>query len=84
MENKWRSIGLTLGVKAKYLDEVSAAFQGDPRKCLEAVVNAWLRGEYMSENSDPPSWRKIVWALADSAGADNPRYAAYIATDYKG
>lgn len=71
----WKQIGQTLKVDV-------SAIHGDPSLCLLQVVAAWLRGETRLE--DPPSWWRVVWAVADKLGGNKYRQAREIALRYKG
>ena len=63
---KWRAIGQTLTVSDADLTAFDSRFSGDSSLCLLQVVASWLRGQ--KRFLDPPSWWRLVWAVADPQG----------------
>ena len=55
-------------------------------KCLIAVINSWLSGNYHMERdgSNAPSWWKIVDIVADDIGGADPNQAKSIAQSWQG
>ena len=79
---KWQAVGQTLTVPDDDLDGFSTRFRGDPKLCLLHTMAAWLNGR--KRLADPPSWWRVVWAIADPLGGDKPRVAASIAAKFRG
>lgn len=78
----WLAIGQTLTVPDSELNIINFKFKGYPKLCLLHMIVAWLRGN--SKLEEPPSWWRLVWAIADRHGGDNPLKAKYIAAKFKG
>ena len=74
MEAKWKEIGQVLRVRD--LNDITAD------SGLLQVVASWLKR--YTRLSDPPSWWRVVWAVADQQGGDSSQSARSIAKKYKG
>ena len=76
----WRNLCLVLGISDDDLAaiEQSRIAQGSD-DCLREGLSRWLRGGY-----GRPTWRKVVDAVANSAGGDYYALALDIAEKYKG
>ena len=79
---KWRAIGQTLTISDGDLDGFDTRFKGDPDLCLLQVVATWLRGQ--TRLQDRPSWRRVVWVIADPSGGDQPRAGYEVAKKLRG
>ena len=79
---KWRAIGQTLTVSDADLSDFEARFSGDSSLCLLQVVASWLRGQ--KRHPDPPSWCRLVWAVADPHGGATVYGGKRIAATFKG
>ena len=79
---KWRAIGKTLTVSDADLAGFDARFSGDPSLCLLHMVTSWLRGQ--KRLLDPPSWRRLVWAVADPQGGGTVHGGKRIAAMLRG
>ena len=51
-----------------------------------SMITTWVAGQYERDanNSNAPSWWKIVDVVADEIGGANPRLAEEIAINWKG
>ena len=78
----WQAVGQTLTILDSDLNSVNKQFRGDSNLCLLHTMAAWLNGR--KRLADPPSWWRVVWAIADPLGGDMPRVAASIAAKFKG
>ena len=79
---KWRAIGQTLTVSDADLAGFDARFSGDPSLCLLQMVASWLRGQ--KRHPDPPSWCRLIWAVADPLGGGKHHEGLKIAASFKG
>ena len=79
---KWRAIGQTLTVSDADLAGFDARFSGDPSLCLLRMVASWLRGQ--KRHLEPPSWCRLVWAVADPQGGGKRHEGLKIAASIKG
>ena len=72
------AIGRTLGLRMGELDSIRSSLQ-DHEQQLNDVVCVWLRQRYNVERFGTPTWRKLVEAIDDPAGANDHRLAKIIA-----
>ena len=82
LAHKWNNIGTVLRVRN--LDTIRKKFPTDPERCLIAMLSDWLNGQYDTQRAKPPSWRTVVYALADRGGGDHRQRAEYVAKNHKG
>ena len=80
LDDRWLQIGQTLTVHG--LTGFERRFRDDQSLCLLHAMVAWLKEQ--KRLSDPPSWWRLVWAVADPLGGDNRRQAQKIAANFKG
>ena len=68
IRDKWRDIGLKLGLFSTTLENVDKCNGGSADRCLYSVLNEWLR------KSDDVSNRRVTWRVLiqvlESVGAD--------------
>ena len=79
---KWQSIGQTLTVHNDTLNSIKEEFERRANFCLLHCIAAWLKGQKME--TDPPSWSKVVQAIADPLGGDNALAACRVAAKVDG
>ena len=77
--DKWEGIALCLRVKD--IDKIKRNYRGAGKRMI-AVLSAWLRGR--TQDDEPPSWKMVVWVVADRVGGDNPAHAERILLNYDG
>ena len=82
LDHRWLHIAQTLTVLSNDLTGFERRFHGDPSLCLLHAMAAWLRGQ--KRLSDPPSWWRLVRAVADPRGGGNRRQAMKIAANFRG
>ena len=80
--SKWRAIGQILTVSDANLADLSTNFNSDSSLCLLHVVASWLRGQ--KRLPDPPSWQRVVWAVADPLGGGKVHEGLRLAAYFKG
>ena len=83
LRKKWKSVGLALRLPPSILDEIEASYS-DSESCFSQVIHLWLREAYNSVRFGPPTWGRIVEAVAHPAGGNDQALAAVIAERYTG
>ena len=53
-------------------------------ECLEGSLKEWLRKAYDTAQHRVPSWERLVVAVANPVGGDNPALAERIAKRHNG
>ena len=76
--DKWEGIALCLRVKD--IDKIKRDYRGAGKRMI-AVLIAWLRGQTLGY--EPPSWKKVVWVVADRVGGDNLAHTKRILLNYE-
>ena len=79
---KWRDVGTMFRLKVGDLDTIMASHPGSPSACMFDVETHWLKKNYNVGRFGPPTWRKIVEAVGNSAGGGNPDHALKIAKEH--
>ena len=51
----------------------------DPVRCLDEVLERWLKQDYNTKKFDSPSWRQLVRAVENKNGGKYPALAKRIA-----
>lgn len=69
-------MGISLGIPTSKLEEFRNKYR-DPDRCLTCVLAEWITN--CNPKYAPPTWRKLVIAVASRVGADNPALARRIA-----
>ena len=59
----WKELGLQLGLYMPTLDEIDDKCRGNPRKCLQECLAAWLRKEDKVTSKGGPTWTSLATAL---------------------
>ena len=75
---EWYNIGVHFKIHVNILDQIKRENRSDCDRCLTAMIAEWLK----SNRGDPPTWKKVVAAIASRVGGDNPSEARKIAEDY--
>ena len=75
----WRSLGLSLRLKAADLDTISSKNHTNPTECLKDMLLTWLQQRYDINTFGPPCWRMLCQAISKPAGGKNPALAKKIA-----
>ena len=75
---EWYNIGVHFKIHVNILDQIKKENRSDCDRCLTAMIAEWLK----SNRGDPPTWKKVVAAIASRVGGDNPSEARKIAKDY--
>lgn len=83
--DRWRSLGLTLGLKQSTLDVLMQ--QNGPKgldQLLSDVLMEWLKGNYNVERFGWPSWRRLAEAVGAETGGRNRVLADALASKHCG
>ena len=80
----WSLIALALGLPPKIKSLIANKYANDPKKCLLAVVEEWLKRIHNVQDYGHPSWRALVQAVTHPAGGANPALAQSIAAKHPG
>ena len=80
----WMDVGLVLGLRYTYLEEISATYPEKPRECLKKALAQWLKQAYNVGENGLPTWKKIVEVTADPIAGNNPALAAALAQNHQG
>ena len=80
----WGRIALALRLLPSIKSLIAKKHHNDPKDCLLAVVEEWLKGLHDVQKYGHPSWRVLVQALAHPAGGANPALACSIAAKHPG
>ena len=69
-------MGISFGIPTSKLEEFRSKYR-DPDRCLTCILAEWIRN--CNPKHSPPTWKKLVIAVASRVGADNPALARRIA-----
>ena len=58
-KDKWKKIGLGLGLSSETLDQIKSDKHNDPSQCLYAVLKAWINSDHDKE----VTWRVLIRTL---------------------
>ena len=65
-------------------DAIAITYPNNPENCLMEVMVKWLQRSYDTERYGPPTWQKLVAAVANRTGGANPALAKQIAESHQG
>ena len=74
---------MILGISDDDLSAIEQKRCDDPGACLREGLTRWLKEGYNTEKHGPPTWRRLVDAVANSAGGDDHSLALDIAKEHK-
>ena len=72
---------LALGVPDA--DTIASTCRDNPKECLRTVLEKWLKRSYNTQKHGLPTWRKLVGAVANDNGGDNPALAETVAKNHQ-
>ena len=78
VEHRWYQLGVLLGLPVHTLNGYQDEYDNLSER-LHAMLQEWLKKGYTGEY-EVPSWQVLVDAVEHSAGGENPRLAAELAT----
>ena len=73
----WQSLALALGVSDAAISEIDMAYRGDPSRCLDGLIERWLKQNYDYSQFGLPSWNKVRVAVK-SLGSERDPIAAVV------
>ena len=82
--DKWRSVGGALGVQPNRIRAIQATHPTSLENCMDETLLVWLRRSHNEAKHGPPTWKKLVQAIAARAGGQNVALAQKIAEDHQG
>ena len=68
-----------LGISSRIKDATS---QNQQEECMDDDIRTWLRRAHNEKKHGPPIWKKLVEAIADHIGGQDPAYAEDIAKEH--
>jgi len=74
---KWRDIGIILGAKNGFLEELRSSDKSST-ECIQSIVKKWLKKKFDAKFG-APSWKKLVEAIGARTGGCNAIHAQEIA-----
>lgn len=78
----WDGVACCLGLTKDSVCTIKLKCRGDPSRCLDEVIDNWLKQNYNCDKFGLPSWRRLVSAVADDSGGKNRALAKTIAKKY--
>ena len=75
---------IRLGLLSSDVDTIATMHPHNPTDCLMEVVSKWLKLSYNTHKHGLPTWQKVVAAVANSIGGNNPALAKTIAENHQG
>ena len=76
---RWQFIATVLGISSRIKD---AGSENTKEECMDDDIHTWLRRAHNEKKHGPPTWRKLVEAIADNIGGQDPAYAEKIAKEH--
>eukprot|EP00731_Ephydatia_muelleri_P008647 Em0004g985a len=73
----WQSLALALGLSDAAISEIDMAYRGDPSRCLDGLIERWLKQNYDYSQFGLPSWNKVRVAV-ESLGSERDPIAAVV------
>ena len=77
----WYNIGIHFHISPSTLDKFRSKNRHNSDNCLTCVLVEWLNN--WNRKYGPPTWRKVVIAVASRVGGDNPAEASRIGHQYR-
>ena len=74
---------MCLALRLSDADIIARKRRDDPKDCFREVLEQWLKKCYNAQKHGPPTWRKLVEAVANNNGGDNPALAETIAKTHQ-
>lgn len=73
-----------LGLPESRLAQIKAECRDDPQECLQKGIICLLQENFNTGKYGRLTWRRLVEAVADTAGGNNHTLARKIAAEHKG
>ena len=73
-----------LGLPESQLAEIKTECRESPQECLQKGIICLLRENFDTDNYGLLTWRRLVVAVADTAGGNNHTLARKIAAEHRG
>ena len=80
--SKFHSLGMVLHLPRRDIDGIARNYPHDATAALYEVVKLWLEQRYNVRRHGPPTWRRLVEAVAHPGGGGNIQLARRIADNH--
>ena len=80
---RWHSMCLALGLKLSDAETIASTWRDNPKKCMRAMLVEWLKKCYNTQKHGLPTWQKLVGAVANDNGGNDPALAETIANNHQ-
>ena len=64
---KWRELGLELGVDSSKLDGLKSKHKGSAKECFAEMIHTWLKSSKEKSQGEMPTYREFTRALSSPA-----------------
>ena len=78
---RWRNMCIALRLSGA--DKIASTCRDNPEECLRTVLEKWLKQCYNTQKHGLPTWRKLVGAVANDNGGNDPALAEAIAKNHQ-
>ena len=80
LKSSYFSFGVALGIPVSELEALKIQYSLNVEQALTDVLILWLRKNYPTSSTTPPTWRSLVKAVASSSGGNHYGLAVDIAS----
>ena len=84
IKGRYYQLGVELGVLPGELDAIKKEYAQDIDQAFNEVVLRWLRQRYDVARFGLPTWKRLIEAVRNPVGADNPALAMDIMAKHPG
>ena len=80
--DRWQGVAHAIGLSPSQVRTIQAQHPGNIEGCLDESLYVWLRRAHNEEKFGPPTWKKLVEAVAARAGGQNRAVSLEIAKEH--
>lgn len=80
--HRWQFVAGAMGLRPSQIRTIEATHPGNIEACMDDAISQWLRRTHNETKHGPPTWRKLVQAIAAKAGGSNAALAGRIAESH--
>ena len=80
--DRWQGVAHAIGLNPSQVRTIQAQHPGNIEGCLDESLYVWLRRAHNEEKFGPPTWKKLVEAVAARAGGQNRAVSLEIAKEH--
>ena len=77
--HRWQFVAIALGLRPAQAQTIKSKHRGDVEASMDDAILNWLQRAHNEDKHGPPTWRKLVQAIAAKAGGNNVALARTIA-----